>query len=61
MLPEQGRGEHMEKTQWYIGTPNGVVLCVDQYGGQQLAGRLCHAYSEEPIPITHIEQFLFEM
>ena len=61
MLPEQGRGEHMEKTQWYIGTPNGVVLCVDQYGGQQLAGRLCHAYSEKPIPITHMEQFLFEL
>ena len=52
---------NMEKTQWYIGAPNGAVLCVDQRGAQQFSGRLYHAYSQEPIAITHMEQMLFEL
>ena len=40
MLPKQGRGEHMEKTQWYIDTPSGAVLCADEYRPQQMAGRI---------------------
>ena len=34
----------MTKTQWYIGAPNGVVLCVDGLSGGEIAGRLYHGY-----------------
>ena len=51
----------MSKTQWYIGAPNGVILCVDQAAGRTLSGRLCHSYSRKEIPFANIEQLLFEM
>lgn len=35
----------MEKSQWYIGTPNEVVLCIDQVEEYRFTGRLYHAYS----------------
>ncbi len=37
-----------DRTQWYIGAPNGVVLCMDRWQGRELTGRLYHSYSEEP-------------
>ena len=37
----------MERSQLYIGTPNGVVLCVDSLEGSRLRGRFYHRYSEE--------------
>ena len=51
----------MEKTQWYLGTPNGVVLCVDRLGRGQLAGRFYHAYTEEGIPFSNIEEVIFRL
>lgn len=51
----------MGKSQWYIGTPNGVVLCVDHSEGRQLDGRLYHAYSREGLKVTGMEQLLFEL
>ncbi len=39
-----------EKTQWYVGAPNGVVVCIDRdHPGFALEGRLWHSYSEEPV------------
>lgn len=51
----------MEKSQWYIGTPNGVVLCIDRVGERQFSGRLYHAYSREAMQITSLEQMLFRL
>lgn len=51
----------MGKSQWYIGSPSGVVLCVDKTAGRQISGRLYHAYSREALKITNMEQLLFEL
>ena len=51
----------MERSQWYIGSPNGVVLCVDQAGESRLSGRMYHGYSTEAVEIREIEQLLFEL
>ena len=40
----------MTKTQWYIGAPNGVVLCINGAAGGQLQGVLYHSYSTEGFP-----------
>lgn len=51
----------MGKSQWYIGSPSGVVLCVDWSADRQIGGRLYHAYSREAFKITNVEQLLFEL
>lgn len=52
----------MEKSQWYIGTPSGVVLCVDQVKqGRQFSGRFYHAYSSKGIVFQSMEEGLFEL
>ena len=51
----------MGKSQWYIGSPNGVVLCVDHASRLQIRGRLYHAYSREGLKIANMEQLLFEL
>lgn len=51
----------MEKSQWYIGTPNGVILCIDRVSGRQFSGRLYHAYNREALQITSLEQMLFRL
>ena len=48
----------MERSQWYIGTPNGVVMCVDSRQEHQLQGRLYHAYSREGKRFGTMEQLL---
>lgn len=48
----------MEKSQWYIGTPNGVVMCVDNMVEHQPQGRFYHAYSREGARFRTVEQFL---
>lgn len=50
-----------KKTQWYIGAPNGVVLCVDRAQGGQLAGVLYHSYSREGVRFGNIEQMTHRM
>ncbi len=49
------------KTQWYIGAPNGVVLCVDRSNGGELIGSFYHSYSREPVPFTGIGQMTLRM
>ncbi len=49
----------MERSQWYIGTPNGVVMCVDRrLEHHQPRGRLYHAYSREEEQFDTLEQLL---
>lgn len=49
------------RSQWYIGAPNGVVVCVDSTRGHQLAGKLYHSYSLEPEVFRNIEQMTYHM
>lgn len=51
----------MEKSQWYIGTPNGVILCIDRMYQQQFTGRLYHAYRAETLEIASLEEMLFQL
>ena len=44
----------MEKTQWYIGAPNGVILCINQNNEGELGGEFFHSYSEAPVPFQGI-------
>ena len=49
------------RTQWYIGAPNGVVLCVDRSNGGELIGSFYHSYSREPVPFVGIGQMTLRM
>lgn len=51
----------MERSQWYIGVPNGVVFCIDHIDKCRLDGRMYHAYSRETTKVTNMSQFLFEL
>lgn len=53
----------MEKSQWYIGTPSGVVLCIDHLGcaSSQFAARMYHGYSTEALQVDGVSQLLFEL
>ena len=33
----------------YIGTPWGIILCVDYYQDEKINGRIYHRYQTEPI------------
>ncbi len=51
----------MNRSQWYIGAPNGVVLCVDEFGKNHFTGRMYHAYSREAMVVEEIGQLLFRL
>lgn len=48
----------MAGTGRYIGTPNGIVLCVDRKHDETIEGRLYHGYSEEGIPFEGYETII---
>jgi hypothetical protein len=48
-------------SQLYIGTPAGVILCMDSAGLDDMEARLWHGYSKEAIKISAPEQMLSEM
>lgn len=50
-----------DRSQCYIGAPNGVILCIDKIGGCRIGGRAYHAYSNEATNITNMNQLLFEL
>ncbi len=50
-----------EKSQWYIGTVNGAVLCVDRHSGGRFEGRLVHGYTGEEIPFSTVEEAIFRL
>lgn len=51
----------MTKTQWYIGAPNGVVLCINETHRGELKGLMYHSYREDPLPFESAEQMVFHM
>ena len=51
----------MTKTQWYIGAPNGVVLCINDVRDGEPWGELYHSYSLEPTPFENFEQMTLLM
>jgi len=51
----------MRKMQCYIGTPNGIVLCINRLEAHQLSGKLYHGYSTGGVLFQNEEQMLFQM
>ncbi len=51
----------MTKTQWYIGAPNGVVLCVDALRSGGPAGRLFHSYRTDAVEFDGADRMIFLM
>ena len=51
----------MERFQHYIGTPSGVVLCVNQMEKNNLQGWFYHAYSRKAVPVTCFNDLWFKM
>ena len=49
------------KTQWYIGTPNGVVLSVDERHDTDIKGHYYHAYKREGTALHNLEQMVFDL
>ena len=45
----------------YIGTPNGIVLCVDGISILGCSGRFYHAYSSVPVAFESLGEMLFSM
>ena len=50
-----------DRSQIYIGTPNGIVLCADKGSEHTLKGRFYHAYSKDPVYFENEDQLIFEM
>ena len=50
-----------QNSQIYIGTPNGIVLCMDAGSGRFLRGRFYHAYSRDAIYFENANQLVSEM
>ena len=51
----------MNKNECYIGSPAGVVLCVDKHASGKTIGRFYHAYSTQEVPVTSMEGLIFSM
>lgn len=51
----------MNGSQIYIGTQNGVVVCVDSRKNNQLTGRFYHSYSLEASYFEDLSDLLFRM
>ncbi|MBR0040646.1 MAG: hypothetical protein IJP64_04640 [Oscillospiraceae bacterium] len=51
----------MNKTQWYIGTPAGVVLCIDGSNEGDLSGKFYHSYTERAVPFAGVGQMVLRM
>ncbi len=51
----------MSRTQWYIGAPNGVVVCVRENNDGELKGEFYHSYSSKPVPFQGIGQMTLRM
>lgn len=43
-------------TQWYIGAPNGVVLCIHRMHGGEPGGELYHSYRADPVPFGSYDE-----
>ena len=45
----------------YIGTPWGIILCVDYYRDEKINGRIYHRYQTEPIRVGGMTEAVFEI
>ena len=52
-----------KNSHWYIGTPNGIVFCINSIDFQNRLMDACfyHFYSEEPVRVTNISELIFRM
>ena len=50
----------MNRTQWYIGAPNGVVLCIRESRPDAMRGELWHSYSASPTPFENVQKTVLE-
>lgn len=48
-------------SQWYIGAPNGVVLCVNERHGCEFGGHFYHSYKTEPTDFMDLGQMTLLM
>ena len=55
------RLEEVNNTGNYIGTPWGIILCVDYYRDEKINGRIYHRYQTEPIRIGGMLEAVFEI
>ena len=51
----------MDNSQLYIGSDNGVVLCVDQTSHHNMSGRFYHSYKDSASSFVNLEDLLFQM
>ena len=51
----------MDNSQLYIGTQNGVVVCIDRIEERELTGRFYHSYSTDAGHFTNLGHLLFQM
>ena len=51
----------MERSQWYIGSPSGIVVCLDGVEGWCMAGRLFSRYSKHGVQFHNAEQLVERM
>ena len=51
----------MDRSQWYIGTPGGIILCIDRMEDRQICGRFYHRYAEQGIAFSNTERMLFQV
>lgn len=51
----------MSQSQLYIGTQNGVVVCVNSSTSYNLSGSFYHSYSTECFSFSTLEELLFRM
>lgn len=51
----------MEQSDWHIGAPNGVVICINGWKGQQIVGCFYHSYSGKATEFETIDQILFQL
>ena len=49
------------KTQWYIGAPNGVILCISGFRQKEPQGILYHSYQTEGQPFENAQQMVLLM
>lgn len=47
------------RSNWYIGAPNGVVICADGLEQGHIQGCFYHSYSDTPMRFQDIDQILF--
>ena len=50
-----------ERTQHYIGAPNGVVLCIRRLEEGEPEGEFYHSYSHRPVPFRSVGQMVKRM